>query len=117
MHAHTSKPTFTNPLLTKSFVLLQSPISTQSKLIDGTSRCPDAVSYTHLDVYKRQMQTVRDCFKLDVERYVLVNFNVVSKAIDKIGGVDIELTQAEAEHLNSAKKNYYESGSDIQRCV
>lgn len=34
--------------------------------------------------------------------------------IDKIGGVDIELTQAEAEHLNSAKKNYYESGSDIQ---
>ena len=60
------------------------------------------------------MQTVRDCFKLDVERYVRVNFNVVSKAIDKIGGVDIELTQAEAEHLNSAKKNYYESGSDIQ---
>ena len=60
------------------------------------------------------MQTVRDCFKLDVERYVRVNFNVVSKAIDKIGGVDIELTQAEADHLNSAKKNYYESGSDIQ---
>ena len=51
---------------------------------------------------------------MDVERYVRVNFNVVSKAIDKIGGVDIELTQAEAEHLNSAKKNYYESGSDIQ---
>jgi len=60
------------------------------------------------------MQTVRDCFKLDVERYVRVNFNVVSKAIDKIGGVDIELTQAEADHLNSAKENYYESGSDIQ---
>ena len=60
------------------------------------------------------MQTVRDCFKLDVERYVRVNFNVVSKAIGKIGGVDIELTQAEADHLNSTKKNYYESGSDIQ---
>ena len=43
----------------------------------------EAVSYTHLDVYKRQhtfqyggaaltMQTVRNCFKLDVERYVRV---------------------------------------------
>ena len=60
------------------------------------------------------MQTVRDCFKLDVERYVRINFNFMSKAIDTIGGVDIELTQEEADHLNTSKKNYYESGSDIQ---
>lgn len=60
------------------------------------------------------LQTVRDCFKLDVERYVRVNFNFMSKAIDTIGGVDIELTQAEADHLNTTKQEYYGSGSDIQ---
>ncbi len=48
------------------------------------------------------MQTVRDCFKVDVERYVRVNFNVFKRAIDTVGGVDIELTQAEADHLNSS---------------
>ena len=46
------------------------------------------------------MQTVRDCFKLDVDRYVRVNFHAFEKAIDTIGGIDIEITQAEADGLN-----------------
>lgn len=46
------------------------------------------------------MKTVQDCFKVDVDRYVRVNFNAFEKAIDVIGGVDIELTQAEADGLN-----------------
>ena len=46
------------------------------------------------------MQTVRDCFKVDVDRYVRVNFHVFEKIIDAIGGVDIELTQLEADGLN-----------------
>ena len=39
------------------------------------------------------MQTVRNCFKLDVERYVRVNFNAFKEGISAIGGIDIELTQ------------------------
>ncbi|WP_367924243.1 LCP family protein [uncultured Ruthenibacterium sp.] len=46
------------------------------------------------------MQTVRDCFKLDIDRYVRVNFYAFEKAIDTIGGIDIEITQEEADGLN-----------------
>lgn len=46
------------------------------------------------------MQTVRDCFKLDVDRYIRVNFYAFEKAIDTIGGIDIEITQKEADGLN-----------------
>lgn len=46
------------------------------------------------------MQTVRDCFKLDVDRYVRVNFYAFEKAIDTIGGIDIDITQEEADGLN-----------------
>ncbi len=49
------------------------------------------------------LKTVRECFNVDVERYVRVNFSVFQKAIDAIGGVDITLTQAEAAYLMDAK--------------
>lgn len=60
------------------------------------------------------MKTVQDCFKVDVDRYVRVNFNFMSKAIDAIGGVGIELTEAEANHLNSSHYIYAQSGSNLQ---
>ncbi len=49
------------------------------------------------------LKTVRECFNVDVERYVRVNFSVFQKAIDAIGGVDITLTQAEAAYLMQQK--------------
>ena len=59
------------------------------------------------------MQTVRDCFKLDVERYVRVNFNAFKEGISAIGGIDIELTPAEAEYINNAARQ--DSSKEIQR--
>ena len=49
------------------------------------------------------LQTVRECFNVDVERYVRVNFSVFQRAIDTIGGVDITLTKAEADYLMQQK--------------
>lgn len=46
------------------------------------------------------MQTVRDCFKVDVNHYVRVNFNAFKEGIDAIGGIDITLTQEEANYMN-----------------
>ena len=43
---------------------------------------------------------VRSHLKLDVEKYVRVNFTVFEKIIDAMGGVDIELTKLEASALN-----------------
>lgn len=47
------------------------------------------------------MREVRECFRVDVNRYIRVNFTSFRQGIDTIGGVDITLTQAEADYLNS----------------
>ena len=57
------------------------------------------------------MQTVQDCFKVDVSRYIRVNFHAFREGIDAIGGVDITLTQAEADYLNHRRT---QEGYDLQ---
>lgn len=47
------------------------------------------------------MKTVRECFNVDVDRYVRVNFNTFTQIFDYIGGVDIELTEIEVKALNN----------------
>lgn len=49
---------------------------------------------------KLTMDTVRECFDLDVDRYVRINFHMFEDAINAIGGIDMNLTQAEADYLN-----------------
>lgn len=46
------------------------------------------------------MQTVRDCFNVDVDRYIRVNFHAFEEGIDAIGGIDINITQEEANYMN-----------------
>ncbi len=48
------------------------------------------------------MKTVEKCFSVQVDRYVRVNFNTMAQAIDAIGGVDVELTQAEVNHIKNS---------------
>lgn len=46
------------------------------------------------------LKEVQECLRVDVERYVRVNFNTFAQLIDSVGGVDIELTALEAQGLN-----------------
>lgn len=46
------------------------------------------------------MREIEECFKVDVDRYVRVNFNTFVQLVDAVGGVDIELTEMEAAALN-----------------
>lgn len=46
------------------------------------------------------LKTVQTCFSVEVEHYVRINFHTLAAAVDAIGGVDVELTQAEADYLN-----------------
>ncbi len=46
------------------------------------------------------MREIQECFKLDVDHYVRVNFYTFEKIIDAVGGVDITLTEREAMGLN-----------------
>ena len=51
------------------------------------------------------MREVRECFKVDVERYIRVNFATFKKGIDSVGGIDITLTAAEAAYVNGETKS------------
>lgn len=58
---------------------------------------------THLFRYggaDMMMQSIREMLKIEVDYYVRVNFNTFTQLIDSVGGVDIELTAAEAAGLN-----------------
>lgn len=46
------------------------------------------------------IKTVEHCFKVDVDHYIRLNFNSVEQIIDKVDGVQIELSSREAEALN-----------------
>ena len=46
------------------------------------------------------MDTVEDCFNVQVDRYVRINFNSFVQIVDAVGGVDIDITEMEAKALN-----------------
>ena len=52
------------------------------------------------------LDCVRKCFNLDVQSYVRVNFDVFKQIVDAVGGVDIELTYAEAKSINERKRKF-----------
>ena len=51
------------------------------------------------------METIRTHFKLDVDKYIRVNFSMFQKLVDEVGGVDITLTEEEAYGLNYYKNS------------
>ena len=54
------------------------------------------------------INTINEIFDLDIQRFVVVDFNGVTDFIDKIGGLTINLTKKEAEYLlnKSGGKGY-----------
>ena len=46
------------------------------------------------------LRAIQECFKIECDRFVRVNFNTVKTVVDAIGGVDMELTKKEADYLN-----------------
>ena len=49
---------------------------------------------------KQAMRTVNRNFQMNVENFVTINFFGLAAIIDGLGGVDIELTKAEANRIN-----------------
>lgn len=57
---------------------------------------------THIFRYggaKLLMKTLEECFEVEIDHYVRVNFQTVTNAVDAIGGIDLELTAAEADYF------------------
>lgn len=58
------------------------------------------------------MREVRECFKVDVERYIRVNFATFQKGVESVGGVDIILTATEADYINKYTNRDYTAGQN-----
>ena len=55
---------------------------------------------------QRSMATINHNFEMNVQYYVMINFRGVAAIVDKIGGIDMELTEGEAANINYyLKKN------------
>ena len=67
----------------------------------GKSKFNSAYSYGGISLL---YQTIAYNFDLKLDGYVLVDFGAFKKVINKIGGVDVELTEAEANYLIKAYK-------------
>ena len=52
------------------------------------------------------MRTVNKNFELNIESYVTINFYGLASIIDAIGGVDVDLTKAEAKAINTYLKKH-----------
>lgn len=53
------------------------------------------------------VKTIEHCFKIDIDHYVRLNFSSVRGIVDAIDGIDIELTQKEADGLNGGLLTYH----------
>lgn len=46
------------------------------------------------------LDVINENFDLDIEKYTTVNFNAVGDLIDKVGGVEQDITEAEVKYIN-----------------
>ncbi|WP_130838067.1 LCP family protein [Lachnoclostridium sp. Marseille-P6806] len=52
------------------------------------------------------MQEIRECFKLDVDKYVRVNLWTYMQLVDSVGGIDMDMTEAEVNNINHPEGSY-----------
>lgn len=63
---------------------------------------------------ERSINMLNKNFDLDIEDYIAVNFNAVIKAVDLIGGVDINVTEDELPYINGYQtENAQVTGAQI----
>lgn len=56
------------------------------------------------------MQEMENNFKIELDRYVRVNFNTVETVVDEIGGLNLELTEAEVKYFKNTRGWDFEVG-------
>lgn len=52
------------------------------------------------------METVEQNFDIEVNRYMLVNFEAFANLVDAVGGIELEITAGEAEYINAYLVEY-----------
>ncbi len=62
-----------------------------------------AMSLGDIGTYKRQIENL---YKIKLDGHAIVNFDSFKSIVDALGGVELELTQAEITEINSHPKTY-----------
>lgn len=59
------------------------------------------------------VDTIEYNFGVDIDHFVMVDFNMFTEIIDNLGGVDVEVTSKEAKFINSTTRHTVESGESV----
>lgn len=98
---------------TRSDTMMLVTIDTRNKQIKLTSFLRDM--YLEIPGYREDklnaaqshggtqllVDTLEHNFKVDIDNYMLVSFDMFTAIIDELGGVDVEITDKEAKYINS----------------
>lgn len=57
--------------------------------------------------------TIEYNFGVKIDHYVMVDFDMFTKIIDNLGGVDVEVTEKEAKYINKTTRHTIESGGSV----
>lgn len=70
-------------------------------LLDGYEDQYDWITHTfRYGGPKLTMKTVEECYNIEVDHFVRVNFNSFVQIVNAVGGIDIDITEMEAKALN-----------------
>lgn len=76
----------------------------------GFSKLNSAYSYGGVNCLSG---VIRSIFGVTIDRYVIVDFNKFEQVIDKIGGLDLNLTSSEVKYINSISRDKNLTGSGL----
>ena len=60
-----------------------------------------------------QTDTLEKNFGVDIDHYIKVDFEMFTQIIDRLGGVDVEVTEKEAQFINRTTRHTVDSGSSV----
>lgn len=59
------------------------------------------------------VDTIEYNFGVDIDHYVMVDFEMFTDIIDSLGGIDIEVTEKEAKFINKTTRHTVDSGKNV----
>lgn len=60
------------------------------------------------------VDTLEYNFGVDIDHYVMVDFEMFTQIIDNLGGVEVEVTEKEAKFINRTTRHTVESGENVR---
>ena len=81
---------------------------------DSYNKCNSAYA---MGGYEQAINMLNMNLDLNIQSFITVGFQGVIKAVDAVGGVEINVTQAEIEHLNNYQKFIYATEENPQKLL